>query len=305
MAPARKPGDSPGQPPLGPPVSVAYLVVQGGPNLRLFDEFLFSFASLRRHHPHLPVFVHHEDLQPGALRALGELPGVLPMRIAARQEAARFERNDYDRRYGWQFPELEILAAKIDVLLLTPGHTLLLDTDTEVLAPLDEVLRERRRPWMHDDEGLLAAQDGRDFSSVLGPRVWQAFGWRGDLARLRMLNSGAVFVPQHLKPALYQAKEYLWAMAGVPGHLRGDNRLDEQVALSVALQEAVPDYDVRTMPHLVDHYWREKYETLAPRTPRICEPLADGSDIVVPSSYFEELRRTAASATPALTATGT
>ncbi|MEM7198865.1 MAG: hypothetical protein AAF628_01265 [Planctomycetota bacterium] len=273
--------------PYHPPTAAAYLVALGGPNPRLLDEFVFSFASLRQFHPELPVFVYHEGLPPEVEAFVHELPGTIPLRIAARQPGG-FARNDYHRKYGWIFPELEILAAKIDVLLLTPGHTLLLDTDTEVHGALHEVLASET-PWMHADEGLLAAQDGRDFSCVLGSEVWERFGWRGDLTRLRMLNSGTVWAPAPFKSELYRAKQYLWWMDQVPGELRGDNRLDEQVALSVALQEASGDGHVRSMAHLVDHYWLEKYEGPGPRTPRSFDTAADGT-VTVPEALRARFR---------------
>lgn len=239
---------------LPPMRSVAYLVVLGEQNPQVVNEFAHSFASLRRHHPDVPVLVYHDNLQPEHLEWLRGL-GIMDTAIGV-DRSGRFERNRYVERHGWVFPELHVLAAKIDVLLLTPGDTLLLDTDTEVRSSLDGIFATAV-PCMYESEGLLATHD-RDLHGVLAAIQWHNLGWRGDRQRLSMFNSGVVWVPQNLKVHLYKAKELLWSLTNVRATERGDNRLDEQIALSITLQEA-SDYQLREAVPAVYHYWREKH----------------------------------------------
>jgi hypothetical protein len=241
-----------------PPLrSVAYLVVLREQNPHVLDELAHSFASLRRLHPDLPVLVYHDSLEPEQLEWLCALSGVIDMPIGV-DRSGRFARNRYAERRGWTFPELHVLAAKIDVLLLTPGDTLFLDTDTEVRSSLCDVL-EREQPAMYESEGLLVEHE-RDLRGVLAAIQWRNLGWQGDRARLAMFNSGAIWVPQRWKVCLYRAKELLWSLTTLPAAGRGDNRLDEQIALSIALQEACGGELGEVAPR-VYHFWREKYES--------------------------------------------
>lgn len=241
---------------LPPMCSVAYLVVLREQNPQVLNEFAHSFASLREHHPDVPVLVYHDNFDVEQIEWVCGLPGVMEMPIGV-DRSGRFERNRYVERHGWVFPELHVLAAKIDVLLLTPGDTLLLDTDTEVRASLDGIFGSDL-PCMYESEGLLATHD-RDLRSVLRAIQWHNLGWRGDQKKLAMYNSGVVWVPQAMKLHLYKAKELLWSLTNVPATERGDNRLDEQIALSIALQEA-SGYRLREAVPAVYHYWREKHE---------------------------------------------
>lgn len=277
-----------GSKPLPPIEAVAYVLILGEQNPHLLDEFYHSLLSLRRFHPELPVMVYHDGLDADQLAFITDLPYVMGF-AAGVDRSERFARNRYDQRFGWTFPELFIHAIKIDVLLLTPGNTLYLDTDTEVIAPLDPVFGSAN-PWMHEDEGLLTQHD-RDWTSVTEATNWQSMGWRGDPQQLRMFNAGAVYVPQAMKPEMYRAKEYLWALSAVPSGPRGDNRLDEQIAVSFALQEA-SDYSVSTLSPMIDHYWREKYEVVERRHPRYFTPeLRDGRTVLVPPQPGETPER--------------
>ena len=74
-----------------------------------------------------------------------------------------------------------------------------------------------------------------------------------------MYNTGSIWVPQSFKQHLYRAKEYMWSLVALPAHERGDNRLDEQIALSIALSEA-NEYAVSEVAPRVYHFWRERYE---------------------------------------------
>lgn len=235
---------------------VVYLVALRQQNSRILNEFAASLASLRRFHPDVPVTVYHSNVDAHTLEYFRGLPGVRPTPIGI-DYSGRFAENNYLERHGWVFPELYVLAAKIDTLLLTPGNTLFLDTDTEVLAPLDDCFGSDV-PWMYEFEGMFTDPD-RNQKSVLEQVDFETFGWRGDPDRLAIYNSGAVYVPQRLKPELYKAKEFLWCLGQIPADERGDNRLDEQLALSVALQEAV-GYEMRELAPRVYHYWLEKYE---------------------------------------------
>lgn len=239
-----------------PLVSAAYLVVMGEQNPHVLDEFVHSFASLREHHAELPVFVYHHGLSGAQLAFVRRLRGVVDFPIAP-DRSGRFRSCGWMMKSGELFPSLGVLAAKIDVLLLTPGNTLFLDADTEVREPLDEVLLSEG-PWMHACEGLMRAHE-RPLASMLAATPWAELGWCGDLDRLRMFNSGVVWVPEPFKRALFRAKEYLWHLLDLPAEERGDNRLDEQIAISIALEEA-SGYGVREVAPRVHHFWRERYE---------------------------------------------
>ncbi len=236
--------------------SAVYLVVLREQNTQVLNECLHSMATLRRFHPQLPVFIYYDNLEPEHLEYLHAQPNVLTFPIGI-DRTGKFVPNMYTQKYGWKFPELYVLAAKIDALLLTPGDTLFLDSDTEVKAPLSECL-ESRDVWMHEDEGRFVDHD-RDFSTMFEQCNFGMLGWQGDREKLHMLNSGAVYVPEEYKLQLLRAKEFLWQLAQVDPEPRGDNRLDEQIAMSIAFQEAT-GHRVRCLDQVVDHYWLEKYE---------------------------------------------
>lgn len=247
-------------PPLPPLATVAYLVVTGQQNPQILNELLHSFATLRRFHPDLPVVVYHQNLTAEQLGFVRRLRGVIDFPIAV-DATGRYAEHGFRMKGGQRFPELRVLAAKIDVLLLTPGDTLFLDTDTEVRAPLDDVLASPV-PWLHESEGLMRSH-ARGLRSVLAATNWQALGWRGDLDRLCMFNTGSIWVPQTFKHHLYRAKEYVWSLTALPAHERGDNRLDEQIAVSIALGEAT-EYVLGEVAPRVYHFWRERYENAPP-----------------------------------------
>ena len=124
--------------PLLPPLkSITYLVVLREQNPQILNEFLHSYRSLRRFHPDIPVLVYHENLTLEQLNFIRPLSGVMDFPIAV-DCSGRFQPHRFRMKNGWGFPELYVLASKLDVLLLTPGDTLFLDTDTEVRAPLTE-----------------------------------------------------------------------------------------------------------------------------------------------------------------------
>lgn len=261
---------------LPPLKSVAYLVVLREQNSQILNEFAASYESLRRFHPDLQVMVYHHHLMSSEIDYFNGLKNVMCFPIGI-DCSGRFEENRYLELHGWSFPELYVLAAKIDVLLMTPGDTLFLDTDTEVLASLDECL-DSDQPWMHKSEGRFVDHE-RDFSSLLDSVHWSTFGWKGDLEKLTVYNSGSIYVPQSFKHCLYGAKELLWAMAQLPGKDRGDNRLDEQLAVSVALQEAV-DYQLQEIAPRVYHYRLEKYDKVGDwyhrvHGPESCSPVIE------------------------------
>ena len=236
--------------------SVVYLLVQGQQNPSIFNEFAYSFQSLRRFHPDLPVFVYHQNLILGEILYLRALPGVMDFPVAV-DSTGRFSRNLYKETYGWKFPELEVLASKIDVILLTPGDTLFLDTDTEVKMPLDSCLASGR-PMLYESEGSFNDHE-RDFKNTLDSIDFRRFGWIGGAGDLEVYNTGAIYVPESYKVHLYKAKELLWALGRIPGKERGDNRLDEQVAISIALGKACGGR-VEEIKPIVYHYWKEKYD---------------------------------------------
>lgn len=243
-------------PALPPLTAVAYLVVTGQQNPQILNEFLHSFTTLRRFHPDIPVLLYHQNLTGEQLDFVRRLRGVLDFPIAV-DATGRFPEHGFRMKSGHGFPELRVLASKVDVLLLTPGDTLFLDTDTEVRAPLDDVFASPV-PWLHESEGLLREHD-RELASLLAATNWTAMGWRGDLERLCMYNTGSIWVPQSFKQHLYRAKEYMWSLVAVPAQDRGDNRLDEQISLSIALSEAT-EYAVGEVAPRVYHFWRERYE---------------------------------------------
>ncbi len=243
--------------PSAPLESVSYLVVAGEQNVNILNEFFHSLASLRRFHPDIPVMVYHDNLEREHLEMIADQPNVMTFAIGV-DRSGRFVPNNYKAKYGWKFPELHVLSCKLDCLLLTPGNNLFLDTDTEVLQPLDQIFASNE-VWMHKDEGLLIEQE-RDFKgNVLNTINWDAWAWRCDRNQIRMYNSGTLFIPQAMKVHLYKAKEFMWTLAMLPADDRGDNRLDEQLAISIALQEAT-NYNIRVAEDLVEHYWLEKYE---------------------------------------------
>ena len=126
----------------------------------------------------------------------------------------------------------------------------------------------------------------RELDSVLAATNFAGYGWRGDLDRLRMFNSGSIWVPQDYKAHLYRAKEFLWSLVGLPAEQRGDNRLDEQLALSIALEEAC-DYSVQAVSPKVYHFWMERYENEPPwYEPRFREVEdSDGQTVLLPPSF--------------------
>ena len=241
--------------------SVAYLLVLREQNPQLLNEFVHSFESLRRFHPELTVLVYHENTTLEQVEYLRSLPGLIDVPIAV-DRSGRYRPHCVVQNDGFRFPELFVLASKIDVLLLTPGDTLFLDTDTEVMSSLNEVLVSDM-PWMHESEGLLVEHD-RDWQDARERVGWDSFGWRGDPDRLLMFNSGSIWVPEVCKTELYKAKLLLWSLMSVDATTRGDNRLDEQYAISIALHEA-SGYAMREIAPRVDHYWRERYDGSPPR----------------------------------------
>ena len=232
---------------LHPVKCVAYLVMLREQNSRILAEFAVSYKSLRRFHPDLPVVVYHHNLMGAELDYLEQLEGVRCVPIGL--DAGRmFSEQRYREAEGWNFPELFALTAKIDAMLLTPGDTLFLDTDTEVVAPLDECLSSDT-PWMHMAEGHPEG-DTRDLFAQI---PWQAMGWRGDLRRMRIYDAGSIYVPQACKHHLYLAKQLLWSQL----RPADQDQLDEQMALSIALQESV-QYQLPEIAPRVYHYSREK-----------------------------------------------
>ncbi len=241
---------------LQPLKSVVYLAVLREQNSRILREFAASYQSLRKFHPDVPVIVYHHNLLAAELDSLDRLENLRCIPIAV-DGPERLSEQRYLELEAWNFPELLTRSAKIDALLLTPGDTLFLDTDTEVLASLGDCFNSDK-PWMHLSEGRFVDHQ-RNLRGSLSEVPWQALGWQGDAERMQVYDSGSIYVPQAYKMHLYRAKELLWRMATSPADDRSDNPFDEQMAISIALQEAT-DYELSAIAPRVYHYWEEKYD---------------------------------------------
>ena len=99
---------------------MAYLVVTGQQNPQILNELLHSYATLRRFHPDLPVLVYHQNLTAEQLSFVRRLRGVIDFPIAV-DATGRFAEHGFKMKGGQRFPELRVLASKIDVLRKIPA----------------------------------------------------------------------------------------------------------------------------------------------------------------------------------------
>lgn len=242
-------------------VAIVYLVVALPTTNHTVDMFIHSASSVRRLHPHVPVHIVHSGLDPPVEKRLCAhvvCHGPVPLEH-------HFKTNRYWEERGWALAELDVLALKIhalDIVAASDG-VLLLDVDTELLAPLDDVFASHW-PRLACDEAAFVHPSGgfRDYTEFVRVFPWSSLGLDvGNGTWLRQFNTGAVFLPGALRGAVVRLAQRLLATIARVDPPRGDNRLDEQLAVSLAAQlltGIVSTAHVLSMPE-IRHLWREKY----------------------------------------------
>jgi hypothetical protein len=221
--------------------------VHTGPTV---DETLHSIQTLRRFHPDIPVYIYTDT---PSLWKLGIWKGLDPLYFmpigVERGQPFMYPHENFWEHSKWQIPDLRILVAKLDTMLVHPGAFLFLDSDTEVVAPLDEIFQSDR-PVMHAREYPL---QNSAYDRALHMIDWSKYGITPpQVAAMDMINSGVVWVPWKYRQHLYRVKRWLIQEAYTEVGGDGSNRLKEQLGLSVFLQALG---EVRTCEHLINHLW--------------------------------------------------
>jgi len=224
--------------------------IHSGPTL---DETLHSVKTLRRFHPDINVALYTDINGIYNHKPIVEAKfDIFP--IGVERNEIHYKHENFWERNKWWIPDLRILIAKIDCLLLHPGPILFLDSDTQIHAPLDEIF-ESDESYLHTREYKFVDST---FSSVVHNVRWQNYGIDPNIvANFSMFNSGVIWLPQAKKQIIWQVKQWLIDQQKTIIGSSGSDRLKEQVALSIFLQA---NGEVRQAKHLISHYWWRRYK---------------------------------------------
>mgnify|MGYP003133378941 CR=1 FL=1 len=214
------------------------------------DETLHSIRTLRNYHPDIRVYVYTDIPRLHLIPAWKELGDISFMPVGVEREEVLFPHENLWEKNKWQIPDLRLLFAKLDCMILHPGQALFLDSDTEVCAPLDEIF-DSDDVWMHAKEFLFRESTYKELLTTVS---WPPWGIDPNHVRdYWMINSGVVWVPWRYRMLLLAAKRWMISNAYTHVGSSGSNRLKEQIALSCFFQAKTDG--VRTSGHLINHLW--------------------------------------------------
>ncbi|MCL4198873.1 MAG: hypothetical protein KJZ69_15405 [Phycisphaerales bacterium] len=212
------------------------------------EQLHFCVSSLRQFHPALPVIVY-TNLNERMTRCLRPLDvDIRPICVPR-----RFARHGL-RAHGVPRPELDIVSLKVDLPARLDGDVLFLDADTEVCAPLDDLLSSDL-PYLHDREYNLIDAEEAWMRRIVGDLPWEQLGLSPP-AEPAMYNSGVLFLPSSMRTrCLRLVRRMMKAISYLEG--QEANPHCEQLAYSLVLPALG---DVLTCRKTIRHYWPEKYD---------------------------------------------
>ena len=213
------------------------------------DETVHSINTLRQYHPDAVVNIYTD------IKKLYRLPiwdqkrtKFLP--IGVEREEVNYKHEFNWERNKWFLPDLRILAAKLDCIVLHPRKAIFLDSDIEVVGPLDEIYEDEKNVWMHTYEYPF---EGSHHAGLITNVDWPKWGINpNDVRKMYMINSGVIKIHDRFNPirgVYLKARDWLLDNRETQ---TGPGRLKEQAIISVFSQEYGT---VKTADHLTNHLW--------------------------------------------------
>jgi hypothetical protein len=166
-----------------------------------------------------------------------------------------FKRHSYYETAGVPFPEMEVLARKIDILSLLDSNVLFLDVDTEVRSSLNAIITSNQVHF-HDREYVFSNSAIVEHMNIFTQVDWHKYQINVLPSNTFMYNTGVIYIPKVVKCYLKDVRNLMLDLEDV--RTGETNRLNEQIAISIILQHRVGL--IQTASHLVKHFWSEKYD---------------------------------------------
>lgn len=232
-------------------LGVIYLVVDpdvcGGPciSYAMLDKLSHSLRSLRHVMPDRAVCVYTFTFDGTEHPSL--LTAIHPFGVTIKHLGRLPAHTRDSSMSALQNLKHDILMCKIDVVAFHPTAAVFVDVDTEWVRPLP-------------DYGLPAALHIKESYSLSGAvrsleHVWSTIGRPSPPPDHCMWNSGLIHIPLADKASVVQiARDLVRDLKKQPGKHRLDHVLDEQLALSYAMQQCYGDHIVAGA-QFVKHLW--------------------------------------------------
>jgi len=218
--------------------------IHTGPTI---DETIHSIKSLRTYHPEVIVNIYTDISRLHLIDVWKNLGVIRFFPVGVERNELNYKHEDLWERNKWPIPDLRVLMAKLDSMILHPTPSLFLDSDTEIHGPIDEIF-DSEEPYLHLKEYPF---NNSSFSLVITNVKWQRYGINPNkVAGMAMYNSGVVWIPKQYRPILWDVKN--WVVENYSTQV-GCDRLKEQIGLSVFLQDKFEK--LKTCEHLIDHLW--------------------------------------------------